>query len=292
MFGLDEVVKENRRLKLKHPLTAVIDDFIYQLKQDDSWGDGSHYTVEFKVGNVIRVKEVYSDIQSQEKKCLLEYKTISGSYEQKEVEVEVLADKNKVVSLAKYGMDVSSNNAKYVLYHLNNELRKHTTKETTMQMGVIPYRNKISFIGQETFLKGKRNVKSISVKYNGKFALMVHGDREEYMQMIHEEICNSIPLSVIMMISLSAPLVGYIGKECRVDNILTHISGDSSTGKSTALKFAVSLFGSFCNTNDKKGLFCSWNSTDNALMEMLAGNMGIPLAIDEIGMSKKSIFHL
>lgn len=74
--------------------------------------------------------------------------------------------------------------------------------------------------------------------------------------------------------------------------ILINLFGNSTTGKSTICKFAVSLFG--YPGIKENGLFFTYNATDNAIMKRMEGIYGCPLAIDELSMSdskKKNLVY-
>lgn len=93
-----------------------------------------------------------------------------------------------------------------------------------------------------------------------------------------------------MAIGASSLLVGYIGKQVNISNLLFHLSGDSSTGKTTALWLAVTVHGDVASVPDKTSLLSTFNSTDNALFELLSDNFGVAIGIDEAGMSKDKSF--
>ena len=95
-------------------------------------------------------------------------------------------------------------------------------------------------------------------------------------------------MELIVSISLSSVLLGYIGEELSLDTQIVHLYGNSTTGKSTALKLAISLFG--YPDVKKNGLFSTYNATENALIKQLEGIKGVPFAFDEISMSKTNNF--
>ena len=106
--------------------------------------------------------------------------------------------------------------------------------------------------------------------------------------MIKEDVIGHPPLELIVSISLSSVLLGYIGEELSLDTQIVHLYGNSTTGKSTALKLAISLFG--YPDVKKNGLFSTYNATENALIKQLEGIKGVPFAFDEISMSKSNNF--
>lgn len=106
--------------------------------------------------------------------------------------------------------------------------------------------------------------------------------------MIKEDILGYPQLELILSIGLSAVVLGYVGEELSLDTQIVHLYGNSTTGKSTALKLAISLFG--YPDVKKSGLFSTYNATENALIKQLEGIKGVPFAFDEISMSKTKNF--
>jgi uncharacterized protein (DUF927 family) len=124
--------------------------------------------------------------------------------------------------------------------------------------------------------------------YSGDLKIKPKGTKENKMKMIQEHVLGRIPLEVILAIGLSSALVGMISGDTEIDNPIIHLSGDSTTGKSTALMFAASLYGS---PNPKeKGIFSTWNATKNAILAKLRDNHGIIAVLDEASMSKVKDF--
>ena len=76
---------------------------------------------------------------------------------------------------------------------------------------------------------------------------------------------------------LSSAIVGLLRQTEDIDNLLIHIYGDSSSGKSTFLKLALSCWGK----PNEPPLFSEWNSTVNAIYSLLSGNNGIAIGLDE-----------
>ena len=91
---------------------------------------------------------------------------------------------------------------------------------------------------------------------------------------------------------LSSALVGVLRQFEDIDNILIHLYGDSSKGKSTFLKLALSCWGK----PNEAPLFSEWNSTVNAIYALLADNKGIAIGLDEASSIKCDystlIYHL
>ena len=83
-----------------------------------------------------------------------------------------------------------------------------------------------------------------------------------------------------LMLSLCAALSGYILHFTDVESGGFHFHGDSSIGKSTCLKFAVSVYGSPDKVN-------SWSGTEAGFEEIAAGHSDSTLILDELNLLDK-----
>jgi hypothetical protein len=76
--------------------------------------------------------------------------------------------------------------------------------------------------------------------------------------------------------------LGYFKQEITCVNSIVHIVGDSSSGKTTALKLGISVFGNpEIGANTLAG---TWNATKNALLKRLMTVEGVTFGLDESSM--------
>jgi hypothetical protein len=101
--------------------------------------------------------------------------------------------------------------------------------------------------------------------------------------MIIKHVLGNIPLETNLMFGLSSALVAMIGSTNSIDTLIIHKFGNSTSGKTTGSRLAISPWG-YPHTKEN-GLFSTWNSTANALLSNLNGNFGLAVAFDEISMS-------
>lgn len=114
------------------------------------------------------------------------------------------------------------------------------------------------------------------------------GSYDKYIDMINNHIVGNPELEFALSSGVSSILLGYIGEDLGLDSNIIHLVGNSTTGKSTALKLAISAFG--YPDIKKNGLYGTYNGTNNALIKKLGGLKGIPYALDEISMSDNNNF--
>ncbi len=116
-------------------------------------------------------------------------------------------------------------------------------------------------------------------QYRGNFQLQgkIYDDNFElYLKDLNRLLTTGGTMFAVV-VGLSSALVSLLKHFIKIENIFIHLFGDSSSGKSTFLKLAVSMWGS----PDSPPLVSEWNSTVNAIYATLSGNLGIALGIDE-----------
>ncbi|MFJ5766926.1 DUF927 domain-containing protein [Lysinibacillus sp. NPDC093210] len=147
-------------------------------------------------------------------------------------------------------------------------------------LGWGTYKQKILFKHAGLGLGDKTNA-----EYKGIFNIQPKGSLFVWEQTVEKFIQGHTPLELALCLGFSATLVGYINKILGVhqDSLLFHLSGNSTTGKSTAAMVAVSGYG-----DPKEGpnsLVQSFDGTDNALVSLITKNYGVPITFDETTMT-------
>jgi len=115
-------------------------------------------------------------------------------------------------------------------------------------------------------------------EYRGDLTLGPTGDIDEYRMFIDEHISGT-PLELGIALGLVGLLVGFIGADVECDNIVIHLFGDSSSGKTSCAVVAVAMG----SKPVFKGhtLMRRYNGTENALLAVVVGNTGLAIAYDE-----------
>ena len=109
------------------------------------------------------------------------------------------------------------------------------------------------------------------------FKIKPAGEYETVLTLINEEIIGS-NMEIALAVGLSPIILGYLAKTDFPDigALLVNIMGKSSTGKTTALNFISSIYGSPVENMH------TFNATSNALLSILANNFGVATVIDEL----------
>jgi putative DNA primase/helicase len=126
---------------------------------------------------------------------------------------------------------------------------------------------------------------SDSSRYVGDFRIEPKGDLYTYKLLLVREVIGHVPLELILCMGISALVVGYLNRSGfdDFDSLLIHLSGKTTTGKTTAGMLAASVAG--YPSVKKNGLIQTYNGTKNAMARIITGNYGIPIVFDETSMN-------
>lgn len=250
--------------------------------------DGHFIWKKNQISNHMKVLCIENNQSNQKVMYLLEYINTSGEVKNIEVEPFKITIHSEMIKLSTFGVDVHSNNVKELTYYLNNSIKTAKTIRIIDTVGIVNEVNKTHFVCSRTSTRDTEKVKwtQEELTYRGNLAILKDGILKNYKRMIKREVLGNVNLELMLTLGLSAAIVGYVGKELDVPNILVHLVGDSSTGKTTAIELALSTFGACKHIDDKDSLLSTWNATENSLGEFLVGNHGIPIGLDELGASQ------
>lgn len=115
----------------------------------------------------------------------------------------------------------------------------------------------------------------------------------EYIGKLNSLIKGSSPLQFVLCGAAASTLLGYLRltQKLPVETFGISLVGTSSTGKTTALKLAASMYSS----PDDENVFSGFYGTQNALVYSLGKHYGVPLCYDETtvsnGMNKSEFIY-
>lgn len=264
--------------KVTNNLTKSIDskfeidkDYVYLIEQNGN---------RKKISNYMELENIIRNIDTNLYEANIKYKGF-GEYNNIKVKREDYLNRNKLRKLANKGLDVHDTNVNDLLsYFSESESEIKNIINVHSKIGFSKYKNKDVY----------KLYKALGIEstYVGGYTLEPKGEKSIYENMLEREVYGNTALELIIAVSFSSVIIGYIGEDLALDTNIFHIVGNSSIGKSTALKLAISLFG--YPDNKKDGLYSNYNATDNAILKKLCGDIGVPFAIDEISMSKTENF--
>ena len=188
-------------------------------------------------------------------------------------------DSKSVLAYASYGLDVNSGNSRIVCEVFQKKedeyiRRKRKVKEVYSIAGV---KNNEIYAGETNPLT--------QGEYIGHLDLTPKGDRELWFSFVCNEMLHSVEIMFTIAVAFAAVLLGFLKEFLDIDNLIVHLRGDSSSGKTTMMYLAISIFGN-PRENNPNGLVSTWNGTKNATLRRLMKVKGILLGLDEFSMMK------
>lgn len=262
--------KQNKVNNIPYPSVYPKSDGIYFKSE----GEERRITTQ-KMG----LSYIKTDIESNIKESLLYYFD-NGVKKETTMDRSEYLNPTNLIAKQNIGLDVMRDNVNSLSQHFRNEEERAQRINIHKTLGFGKY--------EDTEIYKLYKCIGIDSTYEGDKEIKPKGSRETYIKMIKEDILGYPQLELILSIGLSAVVLGYVGEELSLDTQIVHLYGNSTTGKSTALKLAISLFG--YPDVKKSGLFSTYNATENALIKQLEGIKGVPFAFDEISMSKTKNF--
>ena len=158
--------------------------------------------------------------------------------------------KSSLLLLADIGLDINEINAKSVLEYLLWAKTDNT----------IPVHYAHKHLGwyykdgerTNTYLLNEVIGKDIQSTYIGEYNLKSKGNVGDYITFIKKELeCNAY-LQLALTLGLTAPVLGILAESIDAENLFINLSGNSSTGKSSALMLAMSPWGK-CTVSSGNG---------------------------------------
>ena len=186
-------------------------------------------------------------------------------------ECETIASRNKIVSLANVGVDVTTKTAGKLVDFLNNIQQKNIIPEVTsvshlgwVDNRFLPYDDNIVFDGEDSDRRLFNSIKA-------------HGSEAKWVE--HTlKLRKNKALRMTMAASFASPLI----EKCGALPFVFHLWGTTGGGKTVALKVAMSIWGKpeLCD------LIYTMNMTDNAMMNTAGILYSLPFAGDELQLVK------
>lgn len=231
------------------------------------------------ISRPIYLSEIHRDLESGELIWTVRFLCSDGWQEDTISRIDVT--ERNIGFLLRKGADVTTWKAKLIINYLVESEKQVKINFHHSQLGWINYRNKYYYAHKEIVA----NNPVISSNYEGGFNISKRGSVNNWKQLITKYVVGNAELELAMCLGFSSVLVGYINRvlEQHIDSLIFHMSGNSTTGKTTAATVAVSGFGD--PREGTHSLIQSFNGTDNALTNLIANNIGVPLVCDETSLS-------
>lgn len=238
----------------------------------------------FKVSEPLFVEKTVQNLDTKDVYIVLRY-WFKGKFHKIDIGMEQLTP-NKLADLLGKGVDVTYENQRLISTFLNEQQKVAPHREIYREVGWHKDEGGVMTFRHHYELTSSVNPNACNDSKEGSYNLEPKGTLDAWREIVHTHVFPSLPLQFLLCIGFSAPLVGYLSKKHDdVGTLLVHLAGDSTKGKTTGALLATSPFG--LPSDKDKGLMKSWNGTKNAVINLLGGNYGIPVILDELSMSNE-----
>ena len=143
---------------------------------------------------------------------------------------------------------------------------------------------KLCFLHRQAMYKGSEQ----GLSYVGSLDLSQKGSLSEQLDFFNTKVKKFVGLQTVCAVALSSAIVGMLPEKDL--KFIFHIEGESTSGKTTSLMLAGSMWGN--PQISPKGIVRNWNTTANGLIQAVGGNKGILIGLDELSMTDANTTQL
>ncbi|MHA3067261.1 DUF927 domain-containing protein [Lacticaseibacillus saniviri] len=126
---------------------------------------------------------------------------------------------------------------------------------------------------------------SVGASYNGNLEIAPHGTFDAWCAFARQQLVGSLGLEIVLGAAVAAMVSAYAQlalPDLDVGSAIVSLTDESSTGKTTAVSAAMSIFG-LAKPGASGSLFRTFNATGKAIVANAESLFGVPLALDELG---------
>lgn len=201
------------------------------------------------------------------------------------LESSILSSRN-LFKLIEMGFSINENHIK----ELSNALQdaRNSTVKSSFYKGVgVMSTNKgtVIVLNDLHFSPSMTEEDMSQIICDNKYDLMPNGNLNDWLSMFKEQVNGNVVLELVATFGVSALVTRYLFflNEIEFTGMIYSLTGQSSSGKTTAAMLAASIAGN-PNKGDKT-LFCSWNATKVGIENNVSSNFGVPVIFDELSTS-------
>jgi len=225
----------------------------------------------------IRIAEIQENIDTGQISVVVEYKYL-GKLRTTTIQRSQMNDSRQLVAaLAGEGAPISSNNARLVLSYMT--AYEHAFGETIARKKVTSRFGR----GRETgafFLPGLSSNIEFAPSGPGDMALYRayasrRGTLKGWVEITHAVASETLMIPQVCILSAFIP---PLQKRLQIPNFILDLNGNTSTGKSTSLRLAASVFG---KPDDPDSLIMQWMNTRVAVEQIAGMCSELPVFLDD-----------
>ncbi len=257
-------VTKSKPCFVQHPEVGIKDGYFGRHVYNEEFGDYQFHPL----GAAVTVESIVMDIDDMKQALILNFTDVHGQKYRIPFEREKLTESG-ILELLAYGVQVRKQTANVLIKVLENQEPDTKLFYQHTQLGFGRFMN-------STIFKGSK-AQGIHSHYQGTREIHPVGSFDEWKRLIDEEVLGNTVLEAVLLTALAAPLVDYLAQSLSLENLVMHLVGESSCGKTTAGQLAVSC-GSYPDF-DKPGFTLTFADTSNSLMHSIQSSY--PVLIDE-----------
>jgi len=264
--GIEE--QEREEFLRQNPNGLYFDNCPIQLNCSEYRGNESGiYSYKLQIiPQPLVITRIFKDTETHEEK--IEIAAKNGKWFYVTVDKEMIANRNKIVSMSNSGILVTSKNADGIVAYLLSLQVENAD--------VIPVVNCVSHLGfvRKRFVPYDADlIYSGDPSYNDIYkSICSHGELAKWVSLYHSVRNDSLAVRAVIASSFVSPLLRILDKL----SFFTHISGNSGTGKTVALRFAASVWG------NPETYIKNLNSTKVGFERTAYFYHNLPLILDEL----------
>lgn len=222
------------------------------------------------------------DEDTKEKHIEILYTT--GFGEEKQIIPNNYITRKEAYQLTTYGLMFNESYTKELIYYLYRAISQAPCIITYSKIGWFLLKEddteKYVFRTDKILTDNQNADLNEKYKYVGGIDFKESLSVENYHNELNKLLTTGGTMFAIVA-GLSSALVSLFSHKSHINNLLIHIFGDSSTGKSSFLRLALSCWGN----PFKAPLANNYNTTTNAMFSILSNNFGVAVGFDEASCS-------
>lgn len=234
--------------------------FDIQNEQYGSWEiKGKEGTMDFVPrGAAVYIEQIINYIDSGVKYYILRFQDA----QRREITIEFprkeLTEQG-IMALLAYGAQVTKQDARALIMSILNQEPEAECILQHKRLGFHMYNQRLVFLGKEA--------EGIESEYSGNLQIGKTGKYSVWKKLIKENVLGHIPLEFALAVGGAGVVTDYLRRKISIENVLVHLVGDSSTGKTTAALLMVSCGSKPSMSGDS--LVMNFSDTQNAIMNTL-----------------------
>ncbi|USG65364.1 DUF927 domain-containing protein [Brevibacillus ruminantium] len=243
--------------------------------------DKSGKLKEKRFANLVFIKETQQNIDDGMYQIVLRYWFIDQWHELKIKRSQLQV--NELTKLLDYGVDVPNHKVRHIAKFLSLHEDAAPLKKVHKKLGWAKHDGALVYKHQKMI--------GSNLPYSSEYVddlSLQKGTYAGWKQVIEQEVLGYIPLEFALVCGFASPLISLIARFIDIEVLMFHIFGDSSQGKTSALRVFISPFA--LPSKQEGGLILQWHGTLNGLVAQIKEKHGIPITLDEASMNRMNNF--